>query len=119
MCLFCKIINNEEKSYTIYEDDIVKVFMNIFPNSNGHLLVVTKKHYENFLDIDLDTLNYINKIIKKMYILLKEKLNIDGLTISNNNELGQEIKHFHIHLIPRYEKEDKQSIEDIYSILKE
>lgn len=126
-CIFCKIINNELPSYTVYEDDIVKVFLNIKPCSNGHLLVVPKKHYDNIMDIDLDTLNHINMINKKMYDLLKSKLNVDGLTISQNNDYGQEIKHYHVHLTPRYKNDNidhiypsnTKDIKEIYSILKD
>lgn len=46
-CIFCKIINNELPSKTVYEDSKVKVIMNINPISNGHLLILPKKHYEN------------------------------------------------------------------------
>ena len=52
---------------------------------------------------------------------LKEKLKCDGITICQNNGLGQEIKHFHVHLIPRYENDNikmtnKENIEDIEEI---
>ena len=102
-CIFCKIINNEASSKTVYEDDIIKVIMNINPMTNGHLLVLPKKHYTNLLDIDEEVVNHSFQIIKNvLYPLLKEKLNCEGLTISENNEYGQEIAHFHIHLTPRY-----------------
>ena len=102
-CIFCKIIAGELPSKTIYEDDLIKIIMNINPSTNGHLLVLPKKHYLNIMDIDDDVLEHCIKVIKKtIYPLLKEKLNCSGLTIAENNELGQEIKHFHIHLIPRY-----------------
>lgn len=101
-CIFCKIINGDIPSYTVYEDDVVKAFLNINPTTNGNLLIVPKKHYENIIDIDLTTLNHINKVAKKLYSLLKEKLHIDGLTLIQNNGLGQEIKHYHLHLTPRY-----------------
>lgn len=124
-CIFCKIVNNEAPSYTIFEDEIVKVFMNINPSSNGHLLIVPKKHYTNLVDIPLDTLNHINMISKNMYTLLKEKLHVDGLTISQNNDYGQEIKHFHMHLTPRYKGEkvdivyngDKLDVKEVFNIL--
>ena len=106
-CIFCKIIKGDLPSKTIYEDEIIKVIMNINPNTNGHLLVLTKEHYTNMMDIKEEVLTHSFKIIKnKIYPLLKEKLNCKGLTIANNNELGQEIKHFHIHLIPRYEDDN-------------
>ncbi len=101
-CIFCKIINGDIPSYTVYEDDVVKAFLDINPTTNGNLLIVPKKHYENIIDIDLTTLNHINKVAKKLYSLLKEKLHIDGLTLIQNNGLGQEIKHYHLHLTPRY-----------------
>lgn len=122
-CIFCKIINNEIPSYTLYEDDIVKVFLDINPSTNGECLIIPKKHYETVESIDLETLNHINKITKDMYKLLKEKLSCIGLTTVQNNDYGQDVKHFHLHLIPRYEndevkttsnKEILKNIEEIY-----
>ena len=118
MDIFCKIINNEIPSYTLYEDELVKVFLDVNPNHNGHTLIVPKKHYENFFDIDDKTLQYIFTIAKNIANLLKEKLNSDGITLTQNNGLGQEIKHYHLHLIPRYEKEEKLSVEEVYNKLK-
>ncbi|MBQ7137112.1 MAG: HIT domain-containing protein [Bacilli bacterium] len=104
-CIFCKIINGEIPSYTLYEDDIVKVFLDITPNTNGHCLIVPKKHFVNLKDIDLETLNHIYKVAKDMYQLLKAKLNCEGLTLIQNNDYGQEVKHYHLHLMPRYEND--------------
>ncbi|MBQ3297417.1 MAG: HIT domain-containing protein [Bacilli bacterium] len=102
-CIFCKIINGELPSKTVYEDDLIKVIMNINPNTNGHLLVLPKEHFVNINDITDEIITHSLKVIREnLYPLLKEKLNCEGLTIAENNELGQEIKHFHLHLIPRY-----------------
>ena len=106
-CIFCKIVKGEAPSNTIYEDDIAKVIMSIDPATNGHLLVIPKKHIVTIMDMDMDTLSHMYTIIKeKLYPLLKEKLDCKGLTIAQNNDLGQEVKHFHIHLIPRYENDN-------------
>ena len=51
-CLFCKIINNEISSYTLYEDDLIRIIMDAFPNSPGHTLIIPKKHYTDLSDID-------------------------------------------------------------------
>ena len=105
-CIFCKIIKEELPSKTIYEDDIIKVIMNINPNTNGHLLVLPKSHVVNINDIPVETVTHMFKVIKEtLYPMLKEKLDCKGLTIAQNNEQGQEIKHYHIHLIPRYEND--------------
>ena len=121
-CIFCKINNKEIPSYTVYEDDIVRVMMDINPVSNGHLLIIPKKHFTSIVDIDVDTLSHIQKTAKNMYELLKEKLNIEGLTLCQNNEYGQEVKHYHLHLIPRYKKDnvrltvckEKDDIEEVF-----
>lgn len=102
-CLFCKIIKGEIPSYTIYEDDIVKVFLDISPVTDGHCMVVPKKHTENITTIDYETLTHTEKISKEIYEMMKEKLGIAGLTRIQNNGYGQEIKHYHLHLIPRYD----------------
>ena len=103
-CLFCKIINNEIPSSTIYEDDLIKVFLDINPTTNGHMLIIPKKHHVNVMDIDENIVSHALKVIKeKLYPMLKKNLGCDGLTIVQNNEYGQEVKHYHIHLIPRYQ----------------
>lgn len=103
-CLFCKIINNEIPSSTVYEDDLIKVFLDINPTTNGHMLIIPKKHHVNVMDIDEDVVSHALKVIReKLYPMLKKNLGCDGLTIVQNNEYGQEVKHYHIHLIPRYQ----------------
>ncbi len=101
-CLFCKIIEDIIPSKTIYEDDLVKVFLDINPNTNGHCLIIPKKHIVTVNEVDNELATHILEVEKKIYDLLKEKLNIEGLTIVQNNDLGQDVKHYHIHLIPRY-----------------
>ena len=119
-CIFCKIIKGEIPSKTIYEDDLVKAFLVINPISDGHILLIPKTHYTNFLDTPNETIKKMYEIIKtKIYPLLQEKLNIQGLSIC---QIGKDVKHYHIHLIPQYEnvefnfKYDKTKINDINKI---
>jgi len=118
MDIFCKIIKGEIPSYTIYEDKIVKVFLDVNPSHNGHTLIVPKTHYENFFDIDEIVISHILKIAKDISKLLKERLNYDGITFTQNNGLGQDVKHYHLHLIPKYKNEEKLSLDEIYNKLK-
>lgn len=128
-CLFCKIMRGEIPAKTIYEDDMAKVFMDINPLTNGHMLIVPKKHQENILDIEEEFIVHALKITREhLFPLLKEKLNCDGLTIEENNFYGQDVKHFHIHLIPRYQDDElKQTantknlkdVDNIYKVLTE
>lgn len=117
-CIFCKIIKGEIPSYTIYEDNIIKAFLDVNPDNNGHTLIVPKKHYLDLYDIDLETLTHINKVSKEISKLLTSKLHADGITLIQNNGLLQAVKHYHLHLIPKYKNEEKISIEEIYKILK-
>ena len=105
-CLFCKIIQGEIPSYTIYEDEIIKVFLDINPNTNGHCLIIPKQHIVTVDEVDEKLATHIINVEKKIHALLKEKLNIEGLTICQNNNLGQAVKHYHVHLIPRYQNDN-------------
>lgn len=105
-CLFCKIIEGIIPSEVIYEDDLVKVFLDINPTTNGDSLIVPKKHFKDFREVQNDLLNHMNDVIKKLYPIYQEKLHCEGLTICHNTDYGQEIKHFHIHFIPRYKNDE-------------
>ena len=118
-CIFCKIVNGEIPSYTIYEDELVKAFLDTNPDVNGHTLIVPKKHCQDLFDIDENTLMHIMNVAKKIDKQLREKLNTNGLTLVQNNGLKQEVKHFHLHLKPQYKNEGKKlSPKEIYDILK-
>lgn len=117
-CLFCKIINGEIPSYKIYEDDLVYAFLDINPDSNGHTLIIPKKHYLDMDDITQDTINHIIKIAKKLKKQLEEKLKPDGITLIQNNGDIQEVKHFHLHLKPYYKNNKIENVEKIFKILK-
>jgi len=119
-CVFCKIIKGKIPSYTLYEDEIVKAFLDVNPDSNGHMLIIPKKHILDLNEIDEDTFSHIMSIAKRYQLILEEKLGIDGLTLIQNNGMIQEVKHFHLHLKPYYkEKQPLKEIKEIYSILKE
>ena len=90
-CIFCKIINGDIPSYKLYEDNLVFVFLDINPDSNGHTLIIPKTHYKDIDDIDTNTFKHIGEITKKIKIELEEKLNIDGLTLIQNNGDIQEV----------------------------
>ena len=119
-CLFCKIGKGDIKSYTLFENDKFKVFLDVNPISNGHMLIVPKNHIFDCLDMDDDTFSKMNSIIKDMSNLIKDKLNAEGLKLVQNNGIAQEIKHYHLHLIPVYKKkQNKEDVDKIFSKLTE
>lgn len=117
-CLFCKIINGEIPSYKLYEDDIVFVFLDINPVNPGHLLVIPKKHTLDIDSIDNDTLIHVFEVARKMKKLVMDKLNCDGVALTQNNGSVQQVKHYHLHVIPYYNNECNLSIDEIYEKLK-
>ncbi len=117
-CLFCKIINGDVPSYTIYENDYVKCFLDINPISMGHTLIIPKKHFLDIEDIDNDYLLEIMKASKEIVSLIKTNLKPDGIKLVQNNGSLQEVKHFHLHVIPNYKKKkSEKTAEEIYKII--
>lgn len=116
MDIFCKIINGEIPGKKVFEDDTVMVIMDVNPVSNGHCLIIPKVHYQDLYDMDIKTLNHILSIARDVGKILMEKLSCDGITLVQNNGSVQEVKHFHLHLIPKYEGKDKVdlSVDDVF-----
>ena len=117
-CIFCKIANGDIPSKTIYEDEVVKVYLDIKPIEAGHILIIPKNHYTDLDDIDENVLSHIMLISKKMKKLLEEKLKPDGIKLLQNNGVLQDVKHFHLHMIPKYNNKNNLSLDEVYDLLK-
>lgn len=118
-CIFCKITKGEINSYTVYEDDLVKVFLDVNPEENGHMLIVPKMHISDFLGLDDNLTTHINKVAKEMANLAYNKLECDGIRLITNHGICQEVKHFHLHVIPIYKvKNSKDDLEKTLNTLK-
>ena len=110
-CIFCQIANGEIPSKTVYEDDDFRVILDLGPASKGHALILPKDHYNDLYELTDDLTGKAFILAKKISILLKKKLNCEGLNLVQNNgrTAGQTVFHFHIHIIPRY-NDDQQKI---------
>lgn len=116
-CIFCKIIKGEIPSYKVYEDEKIYAFLDINPYSNGHTLIVPKKHTLDITTIPDSTLNHIMKKSKDIAKTVTTKLNADGYTLIQNNGFVQEVKHFHLHVIPKYISNKDLPVEEVYKII--
>lgn len=107
-CIFCKIINKEIPGKIVYEDDICLAFLDLSQVTDGHTLLIPKKHFNNFLETDDEVIAHMFVVAKELGNKLTQQLQAKGMNIlSNANEVaGQTVKHFHIHLIPRYEENE-------------
>ncbi len=107
MCIFCEIANGNIPCYKIYEDEMVLAFLDLSQATIGHTLVVPKKHFENIFELDSETAKHIFDIVRILSKHICTSLNVKDVNIVNNNGefAGQTVKHFHIHIIPRYEND--------------
>lgn len=108
-CIFCKLANGVFPTNSIYEDEDFNVILDVGPATKGHALILPKEHADNLFELPDETAAKALVLAKKMAGVLKEKLGCDGLNlVQNNGEIaGQTVLHFHIHMIPRYEKNAK------------
>lgn len=117
-CLFCKIINGDIPSYTIYENDYVKCFLDINPVSMGHTLIIPKKHFLDINDIDSEYILKVQEASKEVVKLLNKNLKPDGVKLVQNNGNLQEVKHYHLHVIPSYIKNKRnKNVEEIFKTI--
>lgn len=127
-CIFCKIVNGEVPSTTIYEDEAFRVIFDISPASKGHAIILPKEHARNIYELSDEIASKIFVLAKKMATVMTEVLGCDGFNIlQNNGEVaGQTVFHLHVHLIPRY-KDDNIRIkwvsgevdQEMYPIIKQ
>lgn len=106
-CVFCKIISNEFSSYSVYEDEFTKAFLDIAKDVDYHILVVPKKHVVNILDCDNELLNHLMHTVKLVSNHLVGNCGFSGVNLLNASGIsaGQSVGHFHIHIIPRKEND--------------
>ncbi|UOB64555.1 HIT family protein [Bacillus thuringiensis] len=103
-CLGCKLANEEEIIYIIYEDDYVTCFLDHEPFYTGHTLIVPKQHVVEVDELDdvvaksvMDASKLIAKAIKIVY-------KPDGITVCQNGGVFNELTHYHMHVVPRYKE---------------
>ncbi|MGE6549018.1 HIT family protein [Bacillus mycoides] len=112
-CLGCKLANEEEIIYKVYEDDYVTCFLDHAPFYAGHTLIAPKQHVVEVDGLDdcvakaiMDASKLISKAIKLLY-------KPDGVTICQNGGIFNELTHYHMHVVPRYKE---RSFAEFYTV---
>ncbi|KAI9015378.1 histidine triad protein [Hyaloraphidium curvatum] len=103
--IFAKIIRGEIPCVKVHETDDILSFMDLFPQSRGHLLVIPKKaEARNLLDMPADALGPVFTEAQKIAKAMEKALDAEGIVMTqfSGREAGQTVFHFHVHLIPRY-----------------
>ena len=111
--VFCKIIRGEIPCYKIYEDQDVLAFLDISQVTKGHALVIPKEHYDNFLSVPQEVMHKVMDVAQRIGQVQISMMGAKGVNILTNcyEAAGQSVKHFHVHVIPRYDEEDGLKLE--------
>jgi len=103
-CIFCAIIEGRAPAEVVFEDGETLAFMDINPANAGHTLVITKRHVRNIYDLDEQIAAAVMRTTVRVAGAIRRALQPDGMNLVQSNERagGQDIFHFHMHLIPRW-----------------
>jgi len=104
--IFAKILRGEMPSAKVYENDDVHAFMDVFPQTRGHTLVIPKSSQaRNYLEEAPERLGGLMQGVQTVARAVRAALNPDGLVITqfNGSAAGQTVVHRHFHIIPRWE----------------
>jgi histidine triad (HIT) family protein len=101
-CIFCQIAEGKSPSSVVYEDKDVIAFLDINPVQRGHCLVVPKKHFVDIWDIDPEVLNKVVIVTKRVAQRMRDVWSTEGVNTfsASGKPAGQDIYHFHMHVIP-------------------
>lgn len=102
-CIFCKLVANEIPSYTVYEDADTRAFLDIFGATDGHTMVVLKKHGETILSYTPDELKQLWTSVQKVAAAVEKAFGTKILSIGINHGEPRGVKHLHVHIMPRFE----------------
>ena len=106
-CIFCRIVKGTAPCTKVYEDKNTLAFLDIDPMTKGHTLVVSKNHFDDIRDIDESSISSAILTAKKIARkVLEEGANGVNIMHASGAVAGQSVSHFHLHVIPRYEKDE-------------
>jgi histidine triad (HIT) family protein len=111
-CLFCGIVAGAVPSVRIAEDDLTYAFMDVNPGSDGHLLVIPKRHSRDLLDIQADDLAAVTLAAQRIARAAIAELGAEGVNLLNccGADAWQTVFHFHLHVVPRYVDKSKDRL---------
>jgi histidine triad (HIT) family protein len=101
-------VNGEIPAKKVYENEHVVAFLDISQVTEGHTLVIPKKHIEDVFALTPEIAQELFQVVPEIAKAIKNSLTPMGLNILNNNGsfAGQSVFHYHVHLIPRFDETD-------------
>jgi histidine triad (HIT) family protein len=106
-CIFCRIIGGEEMVSLVYEDDRALAFMDIQPLSKGHTVIVSRDHHATLFDLPDELAAHCLQVAKIIAPGIRDATGAESVNVfsANGRAGGQDVLHFHLHLIPVREGE--------------
>lgn len=103
-CIFCRLIQGDIPSSTVYEDEQTQAFMDLGQVNPGHVLVAVKRHAATLLDLTPDEAAAAMRTAQRVAFAVKAAFNPPGMTLlqTNGKEGDQTVFHFHLHVVPRH-----------------
>lgn len=103
-CTFCKLLAGSLPSWRLYEDETTVAFLDKAQVTPGHTLVVPRRHAEDIWALSEDEAKIVMQSVHRVACLLRAKLDLLGLNVTqaNGSVAWQDVFHYHVHLIPRY-----------------
>jgi len=104
-CIICAIVTRQAEASVVYEDETVVAFMDLYPVTPGHLLVVPREHAVGLEDLDGATSAYVWSVGHDMARALRRSgMRCEGINVfvCDGEVAFQTVFHFHLHVIPRY-----------------
>jgi diadenosine tetraphosphate (Ap4A) HIT family hydrolase len=104
-CPFCNIDKTIDKDRIVYQDDTWIAIYDNYPVSQGHVLLIPKRHVKTFFELNILELESVGLTIGIIKMILDKKYHPTGYNIGANcgESAGQTVMHCHIHVIPRYD----------------
>lgn len=100
-CIFCKIVQGKIPSRKIMETDKSLAFLDAFPLTKGHILVIPKNHYVKIQEMKKEDNTDLFDTVRIMAGRIERLASSSLIAIHNGKESGQEVSHVHVHIIPR------------------
>ncbi|WP_409293036.1 HIT family protein [Peribacillus sp. SCS-37] len=105
-CFGCRLANGKEHIFSVYEDYWVNGFLDHDPWNEGHVLIMPKEHARYIEDMDEETQSALMQAASILSKAVKQLSRPDGISICQNGGTFDELTHFHMHIVPRYDGED-------------
>ena len=103
-CVFCRMVAGDIPLSKIYEDEIILAFLDIGPVSDGHTLVIPKRHFDRLHNCPAEVLGQVSSRLGRIAKAVTKATGCDGYNVLCNNGMvaGQIVEHLHFHIIPRH-----------------